>query len=86
MIQFDLAPPLLSLKGDLDVSTLTSLWLMKDQLAAVERINVAELGRVDSSGLALLTCFCTQQNIKLINLTPQLELLVDLYDLDNVVL
>lgn len=76
---------ILHLSGVLNCATLKQLWHNKhDLLSNVNSIDVSSLTRVDSSGLALLTYFCIQNNVKLIAINQQLKTLIDLYDLDAV--
>lgn len=72
----------LCLKGELDAHTLHTIWSQqKDLLTLVKRIDVTDLVRVDSSGLALLVYFCHQYRVKLIGVSAQLQALIELYDL-----
>lgn len=77
---------ILYLNGVLDCHTLNSVWQQKQQLLdKIKAIDVSKVTRVDSSGLALLTYCCIQQNAKLIATNPQLQTLIELYDLDAIV-
>lgn len=77
----------LYLKGILTSDTINAIWgTDAQQLANIDYINVSQLDRVDSSGLALMVYFCIKYEIKLIKPTPQLKSLIDLYDLTTVVL
>lgn len=77
---------ILYLNGVLDCHTLDSIWQQKQQLLdTIKAIDVSKVTRVDSSGLALLTYCCIEQNAKLIAINPQLETLIELYDLDAIV-
>lgn len=81
----------LILRGELDRETLLPLWqqrfaLLEDKTA----IDVAQLQRVDSSGLALLVHLCEQQRqrglaLKFSCVTDRLKMLVALYNLQAII-
>lgn len=76
---------ILHLSGILDCRSLNQLWQKKTELFTnIERVNVAKLTRVDSAGLALLTYFCIEQNLKLTDLNKRISMLITLYDLDEI--
>ena len=72
--------------GELDVHSLNDLWKAQDTLLSnVTHIDVANVTRVDSSGLATLVYFCNQYDLKLTGISPQLQTLIELYDLQTVI-
>lgn len=75
---------ILHLSGILDCRSLNQLWQKTELFTNIEKINVAKLTRVDSAGLALLTYFCIEQNLKLIDLNKRISMLITLYDLDEI--
>lgn len=76
---------ILYLKGELDIHLLDDLWSAQNSmLNGVKYINVGQLTRVDSSGLAILVYFCNKYYVKLKNINPQLQTLITLYDLHSV--
>lgn len=76
----------LYLAGELDVNSLHDIWQKQQTLlAAVACIDVSKLVRVDSAGLALLVYFCNQYKVKLAGISPQLQKLIELYDLEPVI-
>ncbi|WP_294882628.1 STAS domain-containing protein [uncultured Gilliamella sp.] len=76
----------LNLIGELDAHSLNDLWSIQNTLLnGVTDINVTLVTRVDSSGLATLVYFCNQYNIKLTGISPQLQTLIELYDLQTVI-
>ena len=78
---------ILYLKGELDAHSLSDIWSIKNTLLKeVKKIDVAQLIRVDSSGLATLVYFCNKYNVTLDSVNPQLLTLIALYDLQPVIL
>ncbi|MCX8583982.1 MULTISPECIES: STAS domain-containing protein [unclassified Gilliamella] len=76
----------LNLIGELDFHSLNDLWIAQDTLLSnVSHIDVSKVTRVDSSGLATLVYFCNQYNVKLTGISPQLQTLIELYDLQTVI-
>ncbi|MWP50080.1 MULTISPECIES: STAS domain-containing protein [unclassified Gilliamella] len=76
---------ILSLQGELDVHSLNDLWSIQNTiLNGVKYIDVAQLTRVDSSGLATLIYFYNKYHVKLKGINPQLQTLITLYDLQPV--
>ncbi|PXZ04985.1 anti-sigma B factor antagonist [Gilliamella apicola] len=76
----------LNLMGELDVHSLNDLWKAQNTLLSnVTHIDVANVTRVDSSGLATLVYFCNQYDLKLTGISPQLQTLIELYDLQTVI-
>ena len=80
----------LSLTGELTGDTVGLLWAQQlSVLQHIEQIDVSQLKRVDSIGLALLVNFCvasrvsTQKEIRLCNITPRLATLITLYNLQQ---
>lgn len=74
------------LKGELSVNSLNDLWSKRQSLfSSIKRVNLAELVRVDSCGLATLVYFCNQYGIKVEGINPQLQTLIELYDLQSVI-
>ncbi|EFL92311.1 cytoplasmic protein with a STAS domain [Candidatus Regiella insecticola LSR1] len=78
----------LLLQGDLDRDTLLPLWQQRNKLLTdIDCIDVTQLHRVDSAGLALLVHLIhfksQQQNIKLAisGISDQLATLIKLYNL-----
>ncbi|WP_392560933.1 hypothetical protein RHO12_06950 [Orbus sturtevantii] len=77
----------LYLEGVLDCNSLAQIWSQHSQLLTdIHNIDVAQLNRVDSSGLALLTYLCIKYQTKLTGISLQLKTLIELYDLDPVIL
>lgn len=78
---------ILYLKGELDAHSLSNIWSIQNTLLKeVKKIDVAQLIRVDSSGLATLVYFCNKYNVTLDSVNPQLLTLIALYDLQPVIL
>lgn len=78
---------ILYLKGELDAHSLNDIWSIQNTLLnEVKKIDVAQLIRVDSSGLATLVYFCNKYNVTLDSVNPQLLTLIALYDLQPVIL
>lgn len=85
-IKTDKQQDVLYLQGELDVHSLNDLWTTQSSiLNGVKYINLGELTRVDSSGLATLVYFCIKYCVKLKNINPQLQTLITLYDLQDVI-
>ncbi|AXW86698.1 anti-sigma B factor antagonist [Lonsdalea britannica] len=81
----------LTLKGDLDRETLLPLWQQHETLLAESvELDVSQLQRVDSAGLALLVHFYHEQtqkgrDLRIIGVSDRLRTLIDLYNLNNVI-
>ena len=76
----------LNLIGELDAHSLNGLWSTQNTLLnGVTDISVTQVTRVDSSGLATLVYFCNKYNINLTGISPQLQTLIELYDLQTVI-
>lgn len=81
----------LTLKGDLDRETLRPLWQQRETLLAESvGLDVSQLQRVDSAGLALLVHFYHQQtqkgrDLRIIGVSDRLRTLIDLYNLNDVI-
>ncbi|WP_085248653.1 STAS domain-containing protein [Gilliamella mensalis] len=76
----------LCLLGELDIYSLNDLWSTQSSLLnGVKSIDVEQLTRVDSSGLATLIYFCNKYDVKLKGINPQLQTLITLYDLQPVI-
>lgn len=76
----------LYLKGILDRRNLELVWSQYQQYVHIDQIDVSGLIRVDSAGLALLVHLCLAYNAILSGVTPQLQTLIELYELEPVVL
>ena len=77
---------ILYLKGELDAHSLNDVWSIQNTLLKdVKKIDVAQLIRVDSSGLAALVYFCNKYSVTLDSVNPQLQTLIALYDLQPVI-
>ncbi|MCO6523728.1 MAG: STAS domain-containing protein [Candidatus Schmidhempelia sp.] len=77
---------ILYLKGVLDRYTLNQVWQQgRSLLDTVSNIDVSELTRVDSAGLALLVNYCLNFNLQLIGINAQLHTLIKLYNLEKVI-
>ena len=77
---------ILYLKGELDAHSLNDVWSIQNTLLKdVKKIDVAQLIRVDSSGLATLVYFCNKYSVTLDSVNPQLQTLIALYDLQPVI-
>ncbi|CAI1022708.1 lipid asymmetry maintenance protein MlaB [Serratia entomophila] len=80
----------LILRGELDRETLLPLWQQREKLLADKTaIDVAQLQRVDSSGLALLVHLREQQRqrggeLKISGATDRLKTLIALYNLQAI--
>ncbi len=83
-------PQTLILRGELDRETLQPLWQQRETLLADKTaIDVTQLQRVDSSGLALLLHLCEQRRqqnveIKICGATERLQTLITLYNLQAI--
>ncbi|HDL7880217.1 TPA: lipid asymmetry maintenance protein MlaB [Yersinia enterocolitica] len=81
----------LVLQGELDRFTLLPLWQQREALLADKtRIDVSQLRRVDSSGLALLVHFRELRNkqgrsLAIIGVSDRLSTLIELYNLRDVI-
>lgn len=81
----------LTLKGDLDRETLLPLWQQRETLLAESvELDVSQLQRVDSAGLALLVHFYHEQtqkgrDLRIIGVSDRLRTLIDLYNLNDVI-
>jgi phospholipid transport system transporter-binding protein len=76
----------LYLKGVLDRDTLNQVWQQGSSLLdMISNIDVTELTRVDSAGLALLVNYCLNFNLQLIGINAQLRTLIQLYNLEKVI-
>lgn len=81
----------LVLRGELDRETLLPLWQQRETLLADKTtLDVAQLQRVDSSGLALLLHLCEQQRqrggeLKISGATERLQTLITLYNLQAII-
>ena len=85
-IQVEKQQTVLHLIGELDAHSLNDLWSKPNSLfIGTDSIDVAQLSRVDSSGLATLVYFCIKYGTKLIGINPQLQTLIALYDLQPVI-
>ncbi|MCS3406951.1 lipid asymmetry maintenance protein MlaB [Serratia sp. AKBS12] len=89
-LRFDARQQTLVLSGDLDRETLLPLWQQRGSLLAGKTaVDVAQLQRVDSSGLALLVHLCAQQQrqgveLQIIGATDRLKTLITLYNLQEI--
>ncbi|CAI0811408.1 lipid asymmetry maintenance protein MlaB [Serratia ficaria] len=89
-LSFESQQQTLILRGELDRETLLPLWRQRDALLADKTaIDVAQLQRVDSSGLALLLHLREQQRqrgveLKISGATDRLKTLVALYNLQAI--
>lgn len=76
---------ILYLMGELDAYSLNEIWATQSSLLNnVKSIDVAQLTRVDSVGLATLVFFCIKYQVQLTGINPQLQTLITLYDLQPV--
>ncbi|MBT0725841.1 lipid asymmetry maintenance protein MlaB [Rosenbergiella australiborealis] len=81
----------LSLQGELVHSSLVNLWQQRAQiLQGIDAIDLSQLSRVDSAGLALLVHFSADhhatEKLRLQGVTPSLLSLIRLYNLQGVLL
>lgn len=89
-LRFDDQPQTLVLHGDLDRETLLPLWRQRAELLKGKTaIDVAQLCRVDSSGLALLVHLRAEQlhngvELKISGATDRLKTLIALYNLQEI--
>ncbi|AIN19777.1 MULTISPECIES: lipid asymmetry maintenance protein MlaB [Yersinia] len=81
----------LILQGELDRATLLPLWQQREALLADKtRIDVSQLQRVDSSGLALLVHFRELRgkqgvSLAITGVSDRLSTLIELYNLREVI-
>lgn len=82
----------LMLNGDLDRETLLPFWNTRQQIVTpdIQTLNVAQLSRVDSAGLAMLVhlldeASTRQQPLKLSGVTEKLQALSALYNLQQII-
>ncbi|NKI76152.1 lipid asymmetry maintenance protein MlaB [Dickeya sp. CFBP 2040] len=81
----------LHLEGSLDRDTLLPLWQQRDALLAASRVlNVEQVERVDSAGLALLVHFYHQQeqngsSLAIVGASDKLRTLIQLYNLNEII-
>ncbi|AKJ43264.1 lipid asymmetry maintenance protein MlaB [Pragia fontium] len=82
----------LTLSGDLDRETLLPFWNARQQILTsdIHTINVAQLVRVDSAGLAMLVHILDEvsqrpQQFKLAGVTEKLQTLTALYNLQQII-
>ncbi|MGM3190388.1 lipid asymmetry maintenance protein MlaB [Dickeya dadantii subsp. dieffenbachiae] len=81
----------LRLEGDLDRNTLLPLWQQREALLNDSRVlDVGQVARVDSSGLALLVHFYHQQeqrgkSLTIIGASDRLRTLIQLYNLSEII-
>lgn len=78
----------LLLKGELTEGTVPSLWQQRHTLlASVTRIDLTNLTRVDSAGLALLINFhqTAVKPIQFTGMSAQVKQLLDLYNLHDLI-
>lgn len=74
------------LRGVLDKNSLNIVWQNREELFnGVEYIDTSSLSRIDSVGLAFLVHCCLVFNTKLTGMSTQLEILVKLYNLEDVI-
>lgn len=78
--------------GDLNCETLLPFWKKKQQIitADIQVLNVANLSRVDSAGLAMLLrildeASSQQQMLKLAGMTEKLKTLTALYNMQQII-
>lgn len=82
---------ILVLRGELDRETLLPLWQQREILLADKNaIDVAQLQRVDSCGLALLLHLRQQQHLqgaelKILGINERLQTLINLYNLQQLI-
>lgn len=82
----------LTLTGDLDRETLLPFWNARQQIMTTEihTLNVAQLSRVDSAGLAMLIHLLDEASsrqvpLKLSGVTEKLQALSALYNLQQII-
>ncbi|MCA7014076.1 lipid asymmetry maintenance protein MlaB [Dickeya dadantii] len=81
----------LRLEGDLDRNTLLPLWQQREALLNDSSVlDVGQVARVDSSGLALLVHFYHQQeqrgkSLTIIGASDRLRTLIQLYNLSEII-
>lgn len=89
-LSFESQQQTLILRGELDRETLQLLWRQRDALMADKTaIDVAQLERVDSAGLALLLHLQEEQRergvaLKIFGATERLKTLIALYNLQAI--
>lgn len=89
-LSWESQPPILTLRGELTRETLLPLWQQREALMVDKAIiDVAQLQRVDSSGLALLLHLREQQRqqgveLKISGVTERLQTLIALYNLQAI--
>lgn len=75
----------LEFNGVLDRDAVPLLWEQLSSLnSRISSINAANIERIDSAGLAFLVYLVTHNKIAVSNPTPQLEMLIKLYNLESV--
>jgi len=90
-LQWESLPQTLVLKGDLDRETLLPLWQQRHTLLAGKQVlDLAQLGRVDSTGLAMLVHLRDEAEkrgapLALTGITDRLETLITLYNLNEII-
>lgn len=81
----------LVLQGELDRETLLPLWQQRDAILKDKTaVDLAQLQRIDSAGLALLLHFCEQRRqqgiaLNFIGISERLKTLILLYNLTAIV-
>ncbi|WJV54275.1 lipid asymmetry maintenance protein MlaB [Pectobacteriaceae bacterium CE90] len=81
----------LVLDGDLDRETLLPLWQQRETLLqGTTVLDMSQVNRVDSSGLALLVHFYHQQQqngvaLQITGVSDRLKTLIELYSLDKII-
>lgn len=84
-IKSEIQQDVLYLMGELDAYSLNEIWGTQSSLFnCAKSIDVSQLTRVDSSGLAALVYFCIKYQVQLTGINPQLQTLISLYDLQPV--
>ncbi|MGE6472644.1 lipid asymmetry maintenance protein MlaB [Serratia proteamaculans] len=89
-LSFESQQQTLILRGELDRETLLPLWEQRDTLLADKTVlDVTQLQRVDSSGLALLVHLREQQRqrgveLKISGVSDRLKTLITLYNLQAI--
>ncbi len=90
-LQWESLPQTLVLKGYLDRETLLPLWQQRHTLLADKRVlDLSQLDRVDSTGLAMLVHLRDEAEkrgtpLTLTGITDRLETLITLYNLDEII-
>lgn len=81
----------LALSGDLDRDSLLPFWQQRETLLAGKPVlDISELGRVDSAGLALLTHVYQQQSTSqasftIVGASERVKTLIALYNLNDII-